>query len=111
MHWRTKKRIKDAAAIGIVATTSSLLVRQASLSNGALRRAGRNALISALAVGPVAGGLGFADYKLYPPRAPHDIDEALETTVTWGALASIVAGVTGAVTSLTRDALRGSKRI
>lgn len=108
MHWKTERRLKDAASIGLIASSATFLLKKASKSEGALVRAGRNAAIAASAVGAVAGGVRFADIKA--SFSYHNRDRTLEETAIHGGFFGSAAAIAAGVASLAWDAVRGKQR-
>lgn len=102
MHGNAKQMIKDATAIGLVATSGGLFVLRACRAENALSRAGRNAINGAILVGPLAGALAFAVSKDSKDR--YERDEALEATAEWGAVCVLAAGALSGLASLAWDA-------
>lgn len=102
MHWKTERRLKDSAAAALIVTPVVFLARQASRSDGALKRAGRNAAIVASATGSVAGAFEFLERK----DDAHLRDEALEGTSAFLVLFGAAGGVAGGIATLVYDAIR-----
>ena len=107
MYWKTKMRIKDAAAVSLVTMPVAYLAHRASGSKGAFRRAGRNAVIGASAAGAMAGAYGFTRFKVDPD--PRHEDRALEETADYGGSFAAAAGLASGIASLVWDAIRAKR--
>lgn len=104
MHYRTRKKVKDGAAVGVLAVPVAALVRMAANSDHALRRAGKTSATIAAVGGVVGGSLGFLSYK--GKNATVWDDQALESTLALGALGGVLAGIGAGLASLSRSAMK-----
>lgn len=98
--------VKDATAIGLVATSGGLFLLRACQREDTLRRAGQNAIAGAAVAAPLAAGYGFFGAKFLSDKK-EEREAALEFTAVIGALGALAAGALSGLASLAWDAFRG----